>query len=51
MSIPATRDFGGSIPEYYERYMGPTQFEAFGADLVRPFRCPAQALIVEAQAI
>ncbi len=40
MSIPAARDFGGSIPEYYDRYMGPAQFEAFGADLVR--RLPAQ---------
>src|SRR6267378_1905142 len=40
MSIPAARDFGGSIPEYYDRYMGPAQFEAFGADLVR--RPPTQ---------
>lgn len=40
MKIPAARDFGGSIPEYYDRYMGPAQFEAFGADLVR--RLPAK---------
>src|SRR3982074_1852406 len=40
MTMPAARDFGGSIPEYYDRYLGPAQFEAFGADLVR--RLPAQ---------
>jgi ubiquinone/menaquinone biosynthesis C-methylase UbiE len=33
-------DFGGSIPEYYDSIMGSTQFEPFGADLVR--RLPAR---------
>lgn len=27
--------FGGSMPEYYDTILGPAQFEAFGADLVR----------------
>ncbi|HEU4352878.1 MAG TPA: class I SAM-dependent methyltransferase [Burkholderiales bacterium] len=32
-------DFSGSIPEYYDRIMGPAQFDAFGAELAR--RLPA----------
>jgi ubiquinone/menaquinone biosynthesis C-methylase UbiE len=27
-------DFTGSMPEYYDRIMGPAQFDAFAADLV-----------------
>lgn len=28
-------NYGGTIPEYYDRYLGPAWFDAFGADLVR----------------
>jgi hypothetical protein len=38
VSIPAARDFGGSIA-----------LARIGGD--EPFRCPAQALVVEAQAV
>lgn len=38
--VDVARDFGGSIPEYYDSIMGPAQFEPFGADLVR--RLPAK---------
>jgi ubiquinone/menaquinone biosynthesis C-methylase UbiE len=27
--------YGGTIPEYYDRYLGPAWFDAFGADLVQ----------------
>ena len=33
-------DFGGSMPEYYDRILGPAQFDPFAAELVR--RLPAQ---------
>jgi SAM-dependent methyltransferase len=33
-------DFTGSIPQYYDRIMGPAQFDAFGAELAR--RLPAK---------
>jgi SAM-dependent methyltransferase len=33
--VDTARNFGGSIPEYYDSIMGPAQFEPFGADLVR----------------
>jgi ubiquinone/menaquinone biosynthesis C-methylase UbiE len=33
--VDTARDFGGSIPEYYDRVMGPAQFERFADDLVR----------------
>lgn len=36
--VPA--DFSGSIPEFYDRIMGPAQFDAFGAELAR--RLPAK---------
>jgi ubiquinone/menaquinone biosynthesis C-methylase UbiE len=29
------RNFGGSIPEYYDSIMGPAQFEAYGVELAR----------------
>src|SRR5512134_156353 len=35
----APADFSGSIPEFYDRIMGPAQFDAFGAELAR--RLPA----------
>jgi SAM-dependent methyltransferase len=38
VGVPA--DFGGSIPEFYDRIMGPAQFDAFGAELAR--RLPAK---------
>jgi SAM-dependent methyltransferase len=38
--VDAARHFGGSMPEYYDRIMGPAQFERFADDLVR--RLPAQ---------
>lgn len=28
-----TAHFGGSMPEYYDRFIGPVQFLPFGADL------------------
>jgi SAM-dependent methyltransferase len=33
--VDTARNFGGSMPEYYDSIMGPAQFEPFGADLVR----------------
>ena len=39
--VDVARNFGGSIPEYYDSIMGRAQFEAYGTDLVR--RLPAQA--------
>ena len=46
MKTSAERDFGGSIPEYYDRYMAPVQFDPFAADLVRrlPPRPPGDVL-------
>lgn len=38
--VDVAANFGGSIPEYYDRIMGPAQFEAYGADLAR--RLPAK---------
>lgn len=37
--VNITGSFTGSIPEYYDRYMGPAWFEAFGADIAA--RLPA----------
>jgi SAM-dependent methyltransferase len=37
--VDVARNFGGSMPEYYDSIMGPAQFEPYGADLVR--RLPA----------
>ena len=39
-------DFSGSIPEFYDRIMGPTHFDAFGAELARrvPARPPGDVL-------
>jgi SAM-dependent methyltransferase len=34
-----SRNFGGSMPEFYDSIMGPAQFEPYGADLAR--RLPA----------
>jgi ubiquinone/menaquinone biosynthesis C-methylase UbiE len=44
--MDAARDFGGSIPEYYDRIMGPAQFERFAGELVRrvPPRPPGGVL-------
>jgi len=33
--VDTARDFGGSIPEYYDRLLGAAQFDAIAADLVR----------------
>lgn len=33
--VDTARDFGGSIPEYYDRLLGAAQFDAMAADLVR----------------
>lgn len=33
--VDTAADFGGSIPEYYDSVLGPAQFEAIAADLVR----------------
>jgi SAM-dependent methyltransferase len=33
--VDVSRNFGGSMPEYYDSIMGPAQFEPYGADLVR----------------
>jgi SAM-dependent methyltransferase len=38
----APADFTGSIPEFYDRIMGPAHFDVFGAELVR--RLPAKPL-------
>lgn len=39
-------DFGGSMPEYYDRILGPAQFDAFAADLAGrlPSRPPGEVL-------
>lgn len=37
--VDVARNFGGSMPEYYDSIMGPAQFEPYGADLAR--RLPA----------
>jgi SAM-dependent methyltransferase len=41
----AMRNFGGSIPEYYDAIMGPAQFEAYGAELAS--RLGAQGDVLE----
>lgn len=33
--VDTAADFGGSIPQYYDSVLGPAQFEAIAADLVR----------------
>jgi ubiquinone/menaquinone biosynthesis C-methylase UbiE len=33
--VDVAANFTGSMPEYYDRIMGPAQFEAFGRDLAR----------------
>jgi ubiquinone/menaquinone biosynthesis C-methylase UbiE len=33
--MDTARSFGGSMPQYYDRIMGPAQFERFADDLVR----------------
>ncbi len=33
--VDTAHDFSGSIPEHYDSILGPAQFEAFAADLVR----------------
>ena len=33
--VDTARDFGGSIPEYYDTILGPAQLNAFAADLVK----------------
>jgi ubiquinone/menaquinone biosynthesis C-methylase UbiE len=33
--VDTARDFGGSIPEFYDSVLGPAQFDAIAADLVR----------------
>jgi ubiquinone/menaquinone biosynthesis C-methylase UbiE len=33
--VDTARDFGGSMPEYYDRLLGAAQFDAIAADLVR----------------
>lgn len=33
--VGTAADFSGSIPEYYDSILGPAQFEAFAADLMR----------------
>jgi SAM-dependent methyltransferase len=38
--VEVASDFGGSIPEFYDRILGPAQFDAFGAELAR--RLPAK---------
>lgn len=44
--VDTARNFGGSMPEYYDRIMGPAQFERFGSDLARrlPQRPPGDVL-------
>ena len=38
--VDVTANFSGSMPEHYDRIMGPAQFDVFAADLVR--RLPAR---------
>lgn len=38
--VDVSANFGGSMPEHYDRIMGPGQFDPFAADLVR--RVPAK---------
>jgi SAM-dependent methyltransferase len=38
--VDTAANFGGSMPEYYDRIMGPGQFDVFAADLAR--RLPAK---------
>ena len=38
--VDVAADFGGSIPEYYDRIMGPAQFDTYAVDLAR--RLPAK---------
>ena len=39
-------DFGGSMPEFYDRFLGPAQFDAFAADIAArlPARPPGAVL-------
>lgn len=38
--VDVARNFGGSMPEFYDSIMGPAQFESYGAELAR--RLPAK---------
>ena len=38
--VDVSANFGGSIPEYYDRIMGPAQFDTYAVDLAR--RLPAK---------
>ena len=44
--VDIAANFGGSIPEYYDRILGPAQFDRFAGDLVRrlPVRPPGDVL-------
>jgi ubiquinone/menaquinone biosynthesis C-methylase UbiE len=46
--VATGRDFGGSIPDYYDRILGPAHFERYAADLVQrlPMRPPGDVLEV-----
>jgi ubiquinone/menaquinone biosynthesis C-methylase UbiE len=42
--------FIGSIPEYYDRYLGPLIFEEYGADLARRVSAPHGGTVLETAA-
>ena len=44
--VDAAANFGGSVPEYYDRYLGAGQFKAFAVDLAKrlPARPPGDVL-------
>jgi SAM-dependent methyltransferase len=42
--------FIGSIPQYYDQYLGPLIFEAYGADLARRISAPPGSTVLETAA-
>ena len=47
MSEPHATNFGGSIPENYERYMVPLLFADYAADLASRLEVPAGGAVLE----
>ncbi|MGH8675312.1 MAG: class I SAM-dependent methyltransferase [Burkholderiales bacterium] len=45
--VDVKADFSGSIPEYYDRCLGPAWFEAFATDLARRLPARPQANVLE----
>ena len=45
--VDTRANYGGTIPEYYDRCLGPAWFDAFGADLARRLPDPSAGDVLE----